>query len=250
MKQQLPISALFLLAAGCATTPLPQTAPSGMPAQVSAPEFQVGNQWRYAVHDGYTKLVRGAVEYRVSAVQGDTVTVDVRNNGLESTELYARDGNWLRRPAPNLHTFAYSPAYPAFAFPLTPGKTWNSRVTATDPATGQNFRVTIQATVVGWERVKVPAGEFDTLKVQRNVYVDYLLPNVRGPSVAREIEWYAPALKQAARRETSGRYFTFLAQAPHDGFVQVRGGGRGDGGGPRYVDDDWTIQELVSHSAR
>src|SRR5512139_1199755 len=87
--------ALLLLASGCAT-PLPQTAPPGMPAQVSAPEFQVGNDWRYAVQDGYTRLPRGIITYRVSAITGDTVTVDVRNNGLDSTELYARDGNWLR----------------------------------------------------------------------------------------------------------------------------------------------------------
>lgn len=246
--QRLLVSALLLFTAGCASQ-LPQTPPSGMAAQVSAPEFRVGNDWRYAVHDGYTKLPRGTVEYRVSAVQGDTVTFEVRNNGLESTELYARDGNWLRRPAPNLHAFAYSPAYPAFVFPLEPGKTWNVRVMATDPATGQRFPVTIQGKVLGWERIRVPAGEFDTLKVQRHVFVDYWLPNVRGPNVAHEIEWYAPALKQAAKRETSGRYMTFLAGQPATGFVQVRGG-RSDGGGPRYVDDDWTVYELLSHSVR
>jgi hypothetical protein len=222
-----------------------------MPAQVPAPEFRVGNDWRYSVHDGFTKLPRGTVTYRVSAIKGDTVTVEVRSNGLESTEIYARDGNWLRHPAPNLHMFTYSPAFPAFAFPLAPGKTWNARVTATDPATGQRFPVTIQAKVVGWERIRVPAGEFDTLKVQRNVFVDYWVPNVRGPNVANEIEWYAPVLKQAARRETSGRYLSYLAEGPHPGFVQVRGGGgRSDGGGPRYVDDDWTVYELVSHTVR
>jgi hypothetical protein len=221
-----------------------------MSAQVPAPEFQVGNDWRYAMHDGFTRLPLGTVEYRVSAVQGDTVTVDVRSNQLESTELYARDGNWLRRPAPNLHTFSYSPAYPAFVFPLAPGKTWNARVTATDPATGKRFPVTIQARVLGWERIKVPAGEFDTLKVQRNVFVDYFEANVRGPSLAREIEWYAPVLKQAAKRETSGTYFTYLAQTRDPGFLRVADGPDDGGDGPQFVDDDWTIHELVSHSVR
>ena len=249
MTQRVWVSALLLLVTGCATQ-LPQTPPAGMSAQVPAPEFRVGNDWRYSVHDGFTTLPRGTVEYRVSAVQGDTVTVEVRNNGLESTELYARDGNWLRRPAPNLHTFTYSPAYPAFAFPLAPGKTWNARVVATDPADGQHFRVTIQATVLGWEKIKVPAGEFYTLKVQRVVYIDYFQPNVRGPSVATEIEWYAPALKQAAKRETSGRYFTYLAGTTDTGFLRVGGDGPSDGGGPRYVDDDWLVYELVSHSVR
>lgn len=248
MTQRLLVCALLLLTTSCATQ-LPQTPPSGIAATVPAPEFRVGNDWRYAIHDGFTRLPRGTVEYRVSAVQGDTVTVEVHSNGRESTELYARDGNWLRRPAPNLHTFSYSPAYPAYAFPLAPGKSWNARVMATDPATGQRFPVTIQAKVLGWERIRVPAGEFDTLKVQRHVFVDYFQANVRGPSLAREIEWYAPALKQAAKRETSGTYFTYLAQTRDTGLLRV-GDGHDDGGGPRYVDDDWTIHELVSHSVR
>jgi len=248
MTPRVWVCALLLLVTGCAT-PLPQTPPAGVSAQVPAPEFRVGNDWRYSVHDGFTKLPRGTVEYRVSAIQSDTVTVEVRNNGLESTEIYARDGNWLRRPAPNLQTFTYSPAYPAFAFPLAAGKTWNARVVATDPADGQRFPVTIQATVLGWEKIKVPAGEFDTLKVQRTVYIGYFQANVRGPSIAIEIEWYAPALKQAARRETSGRYFTYLAGTTDTGLLRV-GDGHSDGGGPRYVDDDWLVYELVSHSVR
>jgi hypothetical protein len=219
-----------------------------MPAQVSAPDFQVGNQWRYAVHDGYTKLPRGTVEYRVSSVQGDTVTVNVVNNSQASVELYSRDGNWLRHPAPNLHMLTYSPPYPAYVYPLAPGKSWNIRVTATDPATGQRVPVTVQARVLGWERIRVPAGEFDTLKLKRDVFVDYWVPNVRGPNVANETEWYSPVLKQAARREVSGRYLSFLATAPESGFIQVRG--RSDGGGPRYIDDSWTVEELVSHTAR
>ncbi len=247
MTQRMLVFALLLVVAGC-TTQLPQTPPSGSAAQVPAPEFVVGNAWHYAVHDGYTKLSRGTVEYRVSAVQGDAVTVEVQTNGRESTELYARDGSWLRRPAPNLHTFTYSPAFPALAFPLAPGKTWNARVTAIDPATGERFPVTMHAQVLGWERIRVPAGEFDTLKVQREVFVDYWLPLIRGPNHAREIEWYAPALKQAARRETSGTYLNLLAGRTPIGFVRI--GDRDDGGGRRYEADDWTVYELISHSVR
>lgn len=249
MKQRTSFYAALLLAAGCAAQP-PQAPPAGVPAQVSVSEVQPGNTWRYAVHDGFTKLPRGSVEYRVSAIQGDTVTVTVRNDDRESVELYARDGNWLQRPATNMQTFAYSPAYQAFAFPLAPGKTWRSRVTATDPADGRRFPVLIEGAVLGWERVRVPAGEFDTLKVRRNVYLDYWQQGVRGQSVIIEYEWYAPALKQAARRETTSQYLSYLLGGGSSGFVAVRGGRGDDGGGPRYIQDDWLVYELVSHSAR
>jgi hypothetical protein len=260
MKQWTSACAVFLLAAGCAAQ-LPQTPPAGVPPEVSASEVQPGNAWRYAVHDGYTKLPRGTVEYRVRAVQGNTVTVAVLNGGTESVELYARDGNWLQRPATNMQTFTYSPPYPAFAFPLAPGKTWRSRVTATDPADGRSFPVMIEGSVLGWERVRVPAGEFDALKVRRNVFLDYFQQGVRGQSVIVEHEWYAPALKQAAKREAASEYLSYyLAGSNAPGLIPVRRGGRGgarmgrdgrdDGSTPRFIKDDWLVYELVSYSVR
>jgi hypothetical protein len=246
MKQPVLVSAVLLLVAGCAT-PLPQTSPSGMPAQVPAPTLEVGNHWRYAVRDAFTNLPRGTVEYRVSAVQGDTATVTVSANGRESTELYTRDGNWLSRPATNLPLFNYSPAYRAFDFPLTPGKKWSARATATDPADGRRFPVLIHGEVLGWERIRVPAGEFDALKVHRVVHLGYWVYNVRGRSLITETEWYAPGLRQAAKREMASRYENFLVDGGRPGLVRVRGG-RDDG--PRMVRDEWLIYELVSHTAR
>jgi len=257
MKQWASIYAILLLA-GCAA-PAPQEPPAGMPPQVSGAEVQPGNYWRYTVHDGYTKLPRDTVEYRVSGIRGDAIAVTVLNGGRESTELYARDGNWLQRPATNMQTFTYTPPYPAFVFPLAPGKTWRSRVTATDPADGRSFPVSIEGTVLGWERVRVPAGEFDTLKVRRNVFLDYFQQGVRGQSVIVEHEWYAPALKQAARRETISQYLSFYQVgdvAPEFIPVRGRGGGRmgrdgrDDGSSPRYIRDDWLVYELVSYSVR
>ena len=52
-------------------------------------------------------------------------------------------------------------------------------VRATDLATGKTYRVHVQARVTGWERVRVPAGEFDALRVQRYVYAgNYYLVSV------------------------------------------------------------------------
>jgi hypothetical protein len=223
-----------------------------MPAQAQTPELRLGSEWRYAVRDGFTGLPRGTVEYRVSAVQGNTVTVEVLHEGRESAELYTREGNWLRRPATNMQVFSFDPAYPAFSFPLTAGKTWKSRVTATDPADGRRFPALVEGTVLGWERVRVPAGEFDALKVRRNVFLDYWQLGVRGQSIIQEDEWYAPGLKQVVRREASSQYLSYIQVRSRDGFVLVRGGGGrdGDGGGPRYIQDDWLIYELVSHSQR
>ncbi|MBI2295672.1 MAG: hypothetical protein HYU76_06485 [Betaproteobacteria bacterium] len=202
------------------------------------------------VRDGFTGLERPGQRYSVTAVSGERVQVSVSRDGLnDELQVYDRQWNWLKRPATNLQSFDYSPPYQAFAFPLAPGKTWRARLTATDPADGRRFPVTIHGEVLGWERVKVPAGEFDSLKVRRNVFFDYWEHTVRGRSEIVETEWYAPAAKQAVRRETTSQYWSYLYGERDTGFLRVRGSDR-DGGGPRFVQDDWLIYELISHSVR
>jgi hypothetical protein len=237
---------LVLLAAGCAT-PVSQTPPAGVAANVSEPQIAVGDTWLYQVHDGFTKIPRESVEYRVTQVDGDRVTVEVRSGERVSTELYTRGGNWLQRPATNMQTFTYSPAYEALAFPLVPGKTWKSRSIATDPADGRSFPVVIQGRVVGWERIREPAGEFDALRIHRQVFLDYFRQMVRGQSIIEETDWYVPALRQVARRETTSRYLSWIYGRSDSPIVYV---GRDDGGPPRWIQDDWLIYDLVKYSVR
>lgn len=251
--------ALVLLLSGCAA-PLSQTAPSGAPASVPAPDIKVGDVWTYRVRDGYTELPRGEQRLEVVEVGADRIVVSGPTERGDGLQIYDREWNWLKRPATNLQTFEYSPAYQAFDFPLTPGKRWRSRLMATDPADGRRFPVWIDGAVLGWERVRVPAGEFDAIKVQRQVYFEYWEYAVRGRSIIREFEWYAPAVKQSVRRETSSEYWRLIAEAPGEpAFLPVRAGGRGgaragnmrirdrgDDGGPRYVKDDWLVYELVN----
>ena len=234
MKRSLILSAL-LLAAGCAA-PLPQTPPAGMPAQIAAPEIRVGDDWKYSLHDGYTKLPRGTLEYRVSAVQGDTVTVQLQHEGRESTERYTRDWNWRERPMTNLQNFRYDPAYPALPFPLEAGKTWQSYVKATDPATGRVNRVRIDGTVLGWERVKVPAGEFDAIKVRRVVYAgngEFF----HGEENIAEYDWYAPKLGQIVKHVSSSSHRD-KSRSCFD-----------EGTDCNVIRGDWNVVELVSRSA-
>jgi hypothetical protein len=242
MKRRLLGCILLLLVCACAA-PLSQTPPPGIGAEVAGPQLRVGDTWRYAVRDAFTNLPRGELEYRVTRVEGDTVTVEARSGDRVTTELYTRSGNWLRRPATNMQEFSYNPPYEALAFPLMPGKKWKARSVATDPADGRSFPVRIDGAVLGWERIRVPAGEFDALKVRRYVFLDYWRSKVRGQSIIREDEWYAPSLGKIAKRETTSRYLDGRFALADDGIVLTRD--RGDDG-PRYVQDDWLIYELVS----
>lgn len=235
MKRFLAPCAVLLVAAGCAT-PLAQVPPAGLPAQVAAPETRAGGDWKYTLHDGYTRLPRGTLEYRVSAVQGDTITVQLRHDGRESTQRYTRDWNWRERPMTNLQNFRYDPPYPALPFPLAAGKTWRAFVKATDPADGRVNRVRIDGTVLGWERVKVPAGEFDAIVVRRLVYAgneDYFRTEER----ISELDWYAPKIGAIVKHASSSGYFDKTAGCDE----------RSCGA---WVRNDWNVVELVSAPAR
>lgn len=243
MSRHLFPALLLVLLTACAAPTYPP--PPGVAANVAAPALNVGDAWRYAVQDGYTHLPRGSVDYRVTRIDGDTATVEVRSEDRVATELYTRAGNWLRRPATNMQDFSYSPPYEAFAFPLAVGKTWKARSIATDPADGRSFPVTIQGAVLSWQRVRVPAGEFDALKVRRHVYLDYWRQTVRGQSIIEEVEWYAPAVNRVVRREASSRYLSYIYGERAGAVMRV--GGMDDGGGPRYIPDEWLVYELVSY---
>ena len=240
------------MAAACAAcAPIPPGTPLQSNASAAAPAVAVGDNWTYRVRDAFTGLERGSQNYRVTDSGGDRIRVAVSREGAVGDEIqvFDREWNWLKHPATHLQSFEYNPAYPAFAFPLAPGKTWRARLTATDPVDGRRFPLTVDGAVIGWERIKVPAGEFDALKIKRVVFFDYLEHTVRGRSEILEYEWYAPVVKQAVRREASAMYLSYLyGGGGSTGFR--RAGSMNGGGGPRFVRDDWLIWELTRYSVR
>lgn len=227
-----------LVLAGCAS-PLPVTPPAGMPASVQAVEPRVGEAWAYAVRDGYTGLPHGTWRYRVEEKYPDFYTVRVTHVApdghilAERHEHYTLQGNWIESAMTNLPVFHYDPPYAAFVFPLTAGESWRAYVGAVDSASGRRNRVRIDATVNGWEHIAVPAGQYDTLRVRRAVYAgnhDYF----RGEENITEIEWYAPRLGRAVKRETNSGYIDRSR-----GCTMLSGCG--------WVRNDWLIWEMIWH---
>lgn len=241
------LAALSAAVAACA--PVPVGRPLQSSASAAAPTLSVGDSWSYSVRDGYTGLVRGSQRHGVVEVAGDRIVTTVtRENGKDETWVYDRGLNWLKHPVHALQSFEYVAPYQAFNFPLAPGKTWRARVTATDPADGRRFQAWIDGVVLGWERIKVPAGEFDALTVRRTVFFDYLEHTIRGRSEIIEFEWYAPAVKQAVRREAYATYFSWrYGGGTTGGLVRAQFFDGGNGG---WVKDDWLISELTAYSVR
>jgi hypothetical protein len=107
----------------------------------------------------------------------------------------------------------FMPAYDAYKFPLSVGQTWRTQSNSVDPITKKLLTFKTWGDVVGAEKIRVPAGEFDTLKIVRRVY-----PNDeewwRDGTRILETEWYAPAVKRIVKREERSYYVDTASGEP------------------------------------
>lgn len=227
----------FATLAACAApiAAVAQNAPAA--AAASAPQVKVGDYWDYAVHDGWTRLPRGIYRYEVVRVDGNGVVVQLSNDGrLLDTLVYAAGWNGRELPLTNTQRFRYDPTYTAYDYPLEPGKKWHKVLRSTDIATGRSYSTHVYGRVLGWERVRVPAGEFDALKVERSVFAGNM-EGSRSQEEIREIDWYVPSVRRAVRTSADSQHFD-----------NSRGGGDGGGEYPLRIRGDFLVAELVGYS--
>ena len=202
-----------------------------------------GDAYVYRISNGYNSEVRGTISYRVGKVDADrievAVTTDTPSAGVARTEVYTRDGNWLRHPLAShdqLRDYEFASALPVYA----DGGSWSVRVNAVDPATGKRSSVRVDGEVVGKERITVPAGTFDTVKIMRRIYAGDWDGFLRETNIT-ELEWYAPAIGRAVRIESNSNWFDTSRGS---------GGGGMFGGGffnsNQFMRGDWNVTELIS----
>ena len=209
---------------------------------VAAAAPAVGDTYVYRLANGYNHEVRGQIHYRIDKIDAERITVAVTTDtpslGAARTEVYTKDGNWLRHPLVNHDQpveYEFASAYPAYVLPLDSGKSWSVRVNAVDPASGRRNSVRVDGEVLGSERITVPAGTFDTIKVRRYVYAgDW--DGFRHETNITETDWYAPVLGRPVRTESKSEYLD-----------TSRAIGGGTFSGP-VIYGDWIVLELAATS--
>lgn len=225
---------IVALISGCAATSAYM--PADAPASLPAPQVKVGDYWEYAVRDGYTGIARGTYRYEVASMDTERVVVQLTHEGaLLDTLVYAPGWNGRELPLTNTQRFRYDPTYVAYPYPLTPGKSWHTVLRSTDVQTGRGYNTHIKGKVLGWERINVPAGEFDALKIQREVFAGNM-EGFRTQEEISEIDWYVPSVRRAVRTHASSQHFD-----------TSRGGGDGGGEYPLRIRGDFLIGELTGY---
>ena len=203
-------------------------------ASLAAPA--AGDTYVYRVVNAYNKEPLGELRYRLDKVEKGaltwTVTPSAAAVGSPRTEVQAPDGNWLRRPLDSHGVpveYEFATPCPAYAHPLDLKKAWSLKVKASAPGAASRT-VRVDGKVVGKERLRLPAGEFDTIVIQRTVYPGDGNAKLMDTRIT-EREWYAPALGLPVRLERNSGWRDVTQCGRSSAGCDARG--------------DWSLAELI-----
>lgn len=202
--------ALGALFGGCATVP---RAPPRPLDRALAP--RVGESWRYQYTSAIRNVPPRVLEVRVTEVSGMEVRDRLSADG-DAAGDERRFGSALElaaRPVSGLVVHEFSPYLLAFGgFPAGAGS-----FAATVPPSSWGTQWTATATLRGPERITVPAGSFDALRVDLSasrLFIRGQMDDAMDPVWLDATAWYAPAAKRVVQLAhfTQGWGRNFLAR--------------------------------------
>lgn len=199
------------LLSGCATAPVFEPPPATLAVQ----RLRVGQVMAFNATNLYNGLVIGNARYEVLAsAPGGAATLAVR---LPASNTYRidNDARTGRLVLASL-THVAEEMFHDTAYRFTPPSRWlpDGLQLGTSPYESGVYkrddeyhplRWQTRTEALGWERIRVPAGEYLALRVQRQIWFDHPERWRRG-NTRIETLWFAPALGFWVRREWSGEY--------------------------------------------
>jgi caspase domain-containing protein len=135
------------------------SAPPAKPVQISeirAPHLAIGDTWTHQVID----LLSGSVKNRYTV----TLTSETAKEWRFGSYVSDKAWNLLHRDGQAETWERWTPKRPLYDFPLQPGKTWT--VSAEKDSATYRVQLSFAFKVIRQERVIVPAGIFDTLRIE------------------------------------------------------------------------------------
>lgn len=182
------------------------TAVFALPAVALAelPSVKVGDQWRYEQADARTGAKQTDVDRRVTRVTASSI------EGIENQGRLLMTPDLTVMESPSV---LVSGEARMLCFPLAVGKSWFFNARFADKLDGSRWFSQLEASVVGFEKVSVPAGEFEAFKV---VYQGRL-KNDATKTLGRQMvtHWYAPATRSVVKTEFDGGQERWVRQLVH-----------------------------------
>jgi hypothetical protein len=164
--------------------------------EATRPDVKVGDQWRFAVYH----TVPTTTPARTWVI---TAVGPAKIEGTENGEPLALtpDLNVLDSPQS-----AYSNPL-ALSFPLTVGKRWRYVTEWLFKPKGSKGSSTVDVIVTAYEKIVVPAGEFDAFRLSSTASLHGISPiNSHYAGEVTTTYWYAPAARAVVRSTSHNPY--------------------------------------------
>ncbi len=193
--QGLGAGALGALFGGCA--PLPQLPPRPLDRALAP---RVGDTWRYQFTSAWRNVPPRMLEVRVEEVTGEGVRDRLAAEGQAGADERRFNSalEVVARPLPGILVHEFSPYLMAFGgFPAGGG---SFAVVLPQPSWGTQWTAT--ATPRGTERLTLPAGSFDALRVDifgSRIFIRGQMDDAIDPVQLYSTAWYAPAAKRVVQ---------------------------------------------------
>jgi hypothetical protein len=175
---------------------------------VAAPEYRVGDRWEYRAQDGFRLPVVWQEVREVVAAGPDAIRMRVTQSGGQNTsrmEQFAAPGLLNVGAVFDNETRRFAQPLKRFAFPLTPGESWNQWVTNVNEQTNRQGDINRFVRVGGWRQIPTPAGTFNAIRLTVMMRLDDE-EFWRWPTTCTYTIWYAPAVRGVVRADKEAQY--------------------------------------------
>lgn len=168
---------------------------------------RVGATWTYGYRSDWSAVAPRTLTYTVTAVTGEGVQDRLAQQGAPGSggeQLFTSAWAIVARPLTNLMVHEFSPYLLAFGDAPV-----GERVNVTQPPPNWGTTWTTTARAVGTERVSVPAGSFDAVRIEilgARLFVGGQMDSAAAAVRLYATAWLAPAVKRTVR-------FTYQTQA-------------------------------------
>lgn len=170
---------------------------------------RVGDRWSYDIKDDLTGEIRQAITSVVVDTNDKEITTRVSARGKDRPQTMVFDLDWGRIDD---GAWKLRPSGIGIKKPLQIGKEWRSDANGMNLRSGQAFRAIGVAKVAEREQVTVPAGTFDTFRVEMTVRAT----NTRDQTILENwtfVVWYAPEVNRWVKRKAEMRFAGRLRNA-------------------------------------
>jgi hypothetical protein len=199
------LGSVAALGAGCAGPP---TVPPPAGAEpLPTPSLQVGDRWRYLLINRYNGSVIGETAVTVTAVTPEIrLRVDAGGGSTPVEERYA-DAWSVLTDATYDSRITFETPVPVVPPGARTGLSLNTATRYRSDLSNDVLAWSQRLRVTGWERVQVPAGPFDAMRIER--LISFKHPDVfRFDPIRTDVLWYAPQVGRWVMREWTGNYMS------------------------------------------